>query len=82
MVNVSSDAAFWVKKDVEFAAAIAGGQGLYNHQQQYALSKLFNVWHVSYLNRKWASEGKPLIAVALHPGVVSTNLAKVLESLR
>ena len=30
------------------------------------------------LNRKWVIERKPLLAVALHPGVVSTNLAKVL----
>ena len=46
VVNVSSDAAFWVKKDVDFAAAFTGGPGPYSHKQQYALSKLFNAWHV------------------------------------
>jgi NAD(P)-dependent dehydrogenase (short-subunit alcohol dehydrogenase family) len=76
IINVSSDAHYWAQ-DVSI---LKGSQGLepYDAQQQYALSKLYQIWDTVDINAKYASTSASpnVISFALHPGVVSTNLSR------
>jgi len=51
------------------------GRG-YPRSRAYGRSKLANLLFTYELQRKLESEGKPTMAVAAHPGIASTNLAR------
>ena len=48
----------------------------YSRWGRYAMSKLANLLHMYELDRRLLSSGSPAIAVACHPGVADTELAK------
>jgi len=79
VVNVSSDALLWIRD--EFSIQEAFKPESFDSTRQYALSKLFNSLHATELNIRWRNEKKPLIATAVHPGVIATNLARSMPSV-
>jgi len=76
VVNVSSHA-YLFAKSVDIRAAFKSGDN-YDAQQQYSYSKLFQLWDTADVNRAFAANtNQPLvIAFALHPGVILTNLTR------
>ncbi len=48
----------------------------YSRWGRYAMSKLANLLHMYELDRRLRAAGSPIIAVACHPGVADTELAK------
>ena len=84
IINVSSDAHFWAQ-DVDVNKAFEGVNP-YDAQQQYALSKLFQIWDTADINARYASgsSSPSVLSFSLHPGVVSTNLTREVpqESLK
>lgn len=88
IINVSSDAHLWAAKGVKVKDGMVGVQP-YDQQQQYAFSKLYQLWDTADINEKFASSSAnpSIIAFVVHPGVVSTNLSRqmkpeALESLK
>jgi len=77
VVVVSADAHLWLKKP--FAVEDAFHPRAYNASAQYALSKLFNIWMAAELNRRWALASAPLVAFALHPGIIATSILRHLR---
>jgi NAD(P)-dependent dehydrogenase (short-subunit alcohol dehydrogenase family) len=77
VINVSSDAHLWVKAlpldDESVGAAFSPPRASYDHNRQYALSKLFQIYDTIAINREHAPH---IIAFAVHPGVVATNIAR------
>jgi NAD(P)-dependent dehydrogenase (short-subunit alcohol dehydrogenase family) len=48
----------------------------YNAITQYAYSKLMNLLHAKELDARMREQGKKVIAIAVHPGAVDTELAR------
>lgn len=48
----------------------------YGRWSRYAMSKLANLLHMYELDRRLRAAGSPVIAVACHPGVADTELAR------
>jgi NAD(P)-dependent dehydrogenase (short-subunit alcohol dehydrogenase family) len=48
----------------------------YSRWGRYAMSKLANLLHMYELDRRLRAAGSPIIAVACHPGVADTELAR------
>ncbi|MGB5485258.1 oxidoreductase [Parasphingorhabdus sp.] len=51
-------------------------QKSYSRWGRYAMSKLANLLHMYELDRRLRAAGSPVIAVACHPGVADTELAR------
>jgi NAD(P)-dependent dehydrogenase (short-subunit alcohol dehydrogenase family) len=78
IVNVSSMAHKQGKMDFE-NIQFKDGSG-YSPRKAYGRSKLSNLLFTYELQRKLESSGSTTIAVAAHPGVATTNLARHLEN--
>lgn len=61
-------------KDVNYSVAIGGSEKGYRGYEAYGGSKLAIQLFVAGLNRRLAEAGSRALAVAVHPGVVSTDL--------
>lgn len=77
IVCVSSDASKLASASgIDAALAEDLDPAAYSAWGNYALSKAFNVLFASELQRRLDARGLPASAVALHPGMVQTDLAR------
>jgi len=79
IVNVSSDAHLFIK-DINVSASFKGVEP-YHPRNQYSYSKILQIWDTAEINEQYASQSSnpQLISLALHPGVISTNLARHID---
>ncbi len=77
VVNVASMAHRFGKMDFN-NLQFAGGKG-YSSMRAYGRSKLANLLFTYELQRYFETQGKNCLAVAAHPGVANTHLARSLE---
>ncbi len=77
IVNVSSDANFlWAPKE-GICFDDLNGDRHYDGWERYASSKVANIVFTKELNRRYNHGKTPIIAVAVHPGVIrTTNLSQ------
>jgi len=57
-----------------------GDDGFQAQQRRYALSKLANILYTSELQRRLDEQNIPIIAVSLHPGVVTSEGVQTMKS--
>lgn len=81
VVVLSSHAHLWLTKKGTSGLRVedlpdAFRPATYSHQRQYALSKWMNIAFVAEANRRWSAADVPLVAYAVHPGVVATEIAR------
>jgi len=80
VVNVSSNAHYG--GDMDFDNLLFENEQDYTPMKAYSRSKLANLLFTYELQRRFESKGMDVIALAAHPGISATNLAKHLFSKR
>jgi NAD(P)-dependent dehydrogenase (short-subunit alcohol dehydrogenase family) len=70
IINLSSEALKWAPGDGILFSQLKTGQADIGTTTRYAQSKLANLYHAEALAKRYPS----IISVAVHPGVVATNI--------